>query len=259
MRCQFSETQFAFCYVFELIAKYPKLMPLFPNTVQEGRKGGGYDVEIDGSLFLQFKIPEYLTRDKKYKIKIDTKIGKKEHNQFTLLKELKRNKPANIVYYCAPKFHEEEKLRELYHAQGIENNSAHFPIEQFPDNGKHHNLKYEYEYEYELDQDGKSIEIINTKEPNTFGLLYSKPIKISSYSDVFSIGYQPDPMPLKRKANILIKEIVNKTKYIPYNNNIINDVDWLFSVLLLHYNILWIPIKSNEEKNHALSCNCPNS
>ncbi|MBI2792322.1 MAG: hypothetical protein HYX61_10205 [Gammaproteobacteria bacterium] len=222
MKCEFSETQFAFCYVFELINNNPErfVMPWFPNTVQEGREGGGYDVNINGSLFLQFKIPEYLKTKQKYKIKIDT-----NHKQYVLLKELKR--PANLVYYCAPKFHEEYKIRELYNDKMIGENSVLFPIEEFPNDGEYHKLKYEY----------------ISGENHTYGVLSSDPKKISSVSDVFSGNFKPDRMSLNQKANFVLNNIVSKIEHIP-NVKQINDVDWLFSLLLLHYNILWIPIKS---------------
>jgi hypothetical protein len=87
-------------------------------------------------LFLQFKIPVYL-KDNKYQIKINTK-----DNQFQLLKKLKR--PANLVYYAAPKFHESERMQEFYLTDKIENNSILFSVDQFPDDGEYHRLKYEY-------------------------------------------------------------------------------------------------------------------
>ena len=60
-KCEFSETQFSFCFTFEYIKMfYPSgPIPIFPNTVKEGREGGGYDVKVDGNIFLQFKIPKF--------------------------------------------------------------------------------------------------------------------------------------------------------------------------------------------------------
>ncbi|MBS0289800.1 MAG: hypothetical protein JSS07_07190 [Proteobacteria bacterium] len=243
MKCEFSETQFAFSFVWELIRKYPNrfIMPWFPNTVQEGREGGGYDVKIDlnqnisGSLFLQFKIPEYLKSKQKYKIKIET-----NHNQFRLLKSLKR--PANLVYYCTPKFHKEDEIKNFFNSSSIEGNSALFSIEEFPNDGEYHKLIYEYKPEEIKAIESISIVNHNSTEINTYGILSSVPMAISIFSGVFSVNFQTDQMTLIRKAEFILNNVVSKIESIP-NINKINDVDWLFSILLLRYNILWIPIK----------------
>lgn len=218
MKCDFSETQFAFCFTFEILKNYPNLvMPQFPNTVQEGRRGGGYDVAIDGSIFIQFKIPNYHKRKNDYKIKIDT-----ECKQHALLKELK--KPANCVYYAAPKFHTSDDLEKFYNSNLIERNSALFSIEDFPNNAVHKHVTF--------------------SRSGTQGTLHSNKESIDISQEIFSCksssSYLPDPMLLPVKAGYILDFIKNvdpaiNTKY--GKEKIVNEV---FSILLIKYNILWI-------------------
>lgn len=219
MKCDFSETQFAFCFTFEILQKYfpREIVPHFPNTVEEGRSGGGYDVSIDGSLFLQFKVPVYLKKGK-YKIKIHT-----EDEQFRLLKEL--NRPANLVYYSAPKFHTREDIENFYIKKQIENNSALFSIKNFPEDGAYHNLKYEYK-----------------DDNHSYGILSSEPKEIETLSNIFSIPYHPYQMLLSEKADFLL-EIIKKFDYNLCDSKVDNNIDRVFSILLNRYNILWIPLK----------------
>lgn len=220
-KCEFSETQFSFCFTFEILKTYPNLqMPNFPNTVQEGRAGGGYDVEINGSLFFQFKIPEYLQQDEKYRIKIITK-----DNQFKLLKKLKR--PANIVCYCAPKFYTCNEMENFYCTKQIESNSALFSIEHFPTEGNYHKLLYEYKKD----------------SLKSCGILSSDPKEIKISPGVFSNSYIESPMTLSEKANILWSIIKEINPELGKKESESNKTDRVFSVLLMHYNILWIPIK----------------
>jgi hypothetical protein len=59
--CEFSETQFSFCFTFEFIEKFSekKINPIFLSTRNEGQDNGGFDVNIDGNIFFQYKIPKY--------------------------------------------------------------------------------------------------------------------------------------------------------------------------------------------------------
>lgn len=219
-KCEFSETQFAFCFTFEILRNNPNLkMPQFPNIVQEGRKGGGYDVMIDGSIFIQFKIPVYRQNKDEYQIKIDT-----ECKQHSLLKELK--KPANCVYYAASKFHLLSEFEKYYNENRIEDNAALFSIESFLDSTEVHK------------------HITYTKD-SAYGFLHSVDKQISMARGIFpcksSPSYRPDHMELSKKAKFILKFIQNidSSVNIKYGNEkIINEV---FSILLIQYNILWIP------------------
>jgi hypothetical protein len=134
--CEFSETQFSFCFSFEYIKQFFPFVPLpiFPNTVDEGRVGGGYDVQINGNIYFQFKIPLYYDlvsnfwrRDwnvfghEYYKIKLDT-----DGYQFKLLKDLQA--PGNEVYYATPEFHTSRDLSTNYISDKIVSNSGIFSL-----------------------------------------------------------------------------------------------------------------------------------
>lgn len=231
MKCEFTETQFSFLFTFEILRRYPERlkMPWFPNTIQEGREGGGFDVRIDiennftitGSLFFQFKIPTYLKKDKKYKIVVDTK-----GRQFHLLKKLRDKGPANLIYYAAPKFHTCERLESFYTNNTVEMNSALFYISDFPTDSAYHQLKYEY---YDIDN------------KQSYGILHSDPLYIEISKDIFSNNYTPFQMSLSEKARYILSLIQEIDSSIRYDNTA-HIINYVFSILLVRYNILWVPI-----------------
>lgn len=237
-KCEFSETQFSFCFTFEYLKSlYPKkVLPLFPNTVEEGRQGGGYDVKIGENLFFQFKIPQYYynnsgnTRGKNrcavfgpdchdcYKIDIAS-------SQFGLLKTLKAKDAANRVYYSAPNFHLENELFEHYAAASTTSNSSHFPIENFPgDLNGFHKLVYSPNYNY--------------------GVLCSEPVQIAKADNI-----NPSVSFPKENTGLSLLEHALKIKYeldhtfIPLN--IQNEeifIKRVYAELLLKENIFWFPV-----------------
>lgn len=261
MKCEFSETQFAFNYTFEILRRYSNLqIPFFPNTIQEGQDGGGYDVRCDfkvkGSLFLQFKIPSYIKNKNKYKIIIKNKQF--EQLRDLVLQELKFNKPANLVYYVAPRFHSRDNLENFYYDNTIEFNSALFPVGEFPNLDKsQHTLVYSYTKEelhrlrvplYELHESGPTEQFPENAHrlpsndiEKTYGIINSEPkgIEISPY--IFPKSYKGDEMFLSAKATFLINKIKKIDPNFPEKENV-DSAKWLFSVLINRYNILWIPI-----------------
>lgn len=141
IQCGFSETQFSFCFTFEYMrSNLPAIpFPLFPNTVVEGRDGGGFDVKVGENIFFQFKIPKrgnsVSNSQRKfrnvfngdwYEVKIDT-----NSNQFRLLKELANNS-MNEVYYAMPNFHMLCKMRKYYAEGLVERNSSIFNLRDLP-------------------------------------------------------------------------------------------------------------------------------
>lgn len=237
--CQFSETQFSFCFTFEYIKQFlPTIpLPIFPNTVQEGQKGGGYDVDIAGSIFFQFKIPAYYDKVSNffrkywdvfcksyYKIKIDT-----NQMQFRLLKDLKSS--TNQVFYATPKFFDMSDLAMHYANDKIVVNSALFPIENFPSPGSdHHNLIY--------------------RPDNTFGRLFSDPIDIK-----IVLARHPLELFSRRERNLTIYEEAQQIRDILLKGNYMIHGDFLFNsdlptqlvkevytVLLTNYDIHWYPV-----------------
>lgn len=247
MKCEFSETQFAFFYTFEILKKYPNklLSPWFPTTVEEGRSGGGFDAElqytsdfrkdvqkISGSLFLQFKRPDCLRGRPSYRIKIDGK-------QLELLKQLKR--PANMVFYCAPLFHEKAKIMTYYFGDEIEAHSVLFPIEEFEDVTGDHKLRYV------CGDDNTTKKKLAESElrggvTGRYGILNSEPQNIRVVPNILSERYKPDPMSLSEKASILFGIIKNVDDGINNVSNGGNIIKLVFSFLLIQHNILWIPL-----------------
>lgn len=207
-------------------------MPLFPTTNQE--KKLGYDVNIGGSLFLQFKRPSYLKSEKIYQISL------KNEEQFKILYNLKLNKPANKVFYAAPIFYKLRDFKNFYLNKTIEENSALFPLEGFtpPPNNGYHKLKYEYH----ISNVNQSVPLTNldAQPKGTYGILNSDPISIETLHNIFSESDKRDVMPLVEKADFLIKNVIPRSVELDFE--IENSVDRLFSILLVRYNILWIPI-----------------
>jgi hypothetical protein len=232
MALKFSETQFSFCYVFEILKKYPKLMPIFPTLREE--KYLGYDVKIGGSLFLQFKRPKYLANNK-YQIKL-------ARDQFQILYNLKLNKPANKVFYVAPIFHTLQDMRNFYVTGKIEENSAHFPLENFPASfsAKSHLLNYEHDASVSAQPNSIPLTINGSMPKGTYGVLNSEPVSVNTEHRVITEQDARDPMKLSEKTDFLLKEVIPENVSNKYEYD--NEVDKLYSILLVEYNILWIPI-----------------
>lgn len=108
--------------------------PVFPSLYQEGRPGGGYDVNIPLSgtpLFLQFKLSHYLWRSNAlewdlflspyYRMYLRPLRHSLQHN---LLMELEADN--NEVYYAAPAFYTVDELNEAYIAGNVIDRTAFF-------------------------------------------------------------------------------------------------------------------------------------
>lgn len=242
--CQFSETQFAFCFTFEYIRQFFPfvLLPIFPNTVQEGRAGGGYDVQINGNIYLQFKIPIYydlvsnffrkywdVFGHEYYKIKLET-----NKEQFRLLKDLQD--PTNNVYYATPEFHTSSQLGRLYSTDSIVTNSALFPIENFPGHGSgHHHLIYSPRHSCGR-LFSEPTDIKKTKLIHPFELFPDKKTDLTIYEQARQI------------SNILRKGEYKTIEDIWFNDNKRDQfVKDIYTVLLTKYDIHWYPIISSRQ------------
>jgi hypothetical protein len=107
--------------------------PEFPSLRKEGSNEGGYDIKIPlqaVAVFFQFKVPQVLQRDSYlrptgfplpyYRIPLRTKTP----NQHKLLLDLEsRNE---LVFYAAPKFHQDQSLDRHYRNSEVASNSAFF-------------------------------------------------------------------------------------------------------------------------------------
>lgn len=139
MKPDFSEFSYGYAVTEELVHRHYATViaaPKFPSLFDEGKTGGGYDVEIPLSgipVFLQFKTSDCLAR-----------VNAKEHrsghlnipyyrmhlrptkhsNQHNLL--LKLEAAGHVVFYIAPEFHHFAELNSFYLSRTIVTHSAAF-------------------------------------------------------------------------------------------------------------------------------------
>ena len=132
-----SEFSYGFALTQELIAlagEPLRAAPIFPSLIEEGRAGGGYDVNLDipgFPLFLQFKRSDcMISRRAKeiqqgcnlnlpfYRLKITERSRSAQHD---MLLELDNGK--NEVFYAAPRFHTVTELNAAYLAAAVSHRS----------------------------------------------------------------------------------------------------------------------------------------
>jgi hypothetical protein len=236
--CEFSETQFSFCFTFEYLKQFLPIIPLpiFPNIREEGRMGGGYDVRINGNIYFQFKIPNYYNKRSNfnkywnvfkheyYKIKLET-----DKNQYKFLKALQS--PNNLVYYVTPEFHLLNELSNNYNADTIGSNSALFSIENLPPYGSgYHNLIY------------------SPRHP--LGHLFSAPVSIKKtillnpleYFSRRNAGLTIYQQALLTRGIILDGEYQINKSFELNPNQPIRLVKEIYTILLTNFNLHWYPI-----------------
>lgn len=140
MKCEFSEMQFVFGIMNELVnrcwsTRKGWMAPKFPSQRQE--KELGYDVKIKGAvrtLFFQFKVPEKKTTSKGkywttfwgpyYEFQIWPDNVTHQHNE---LVALANSDPRHKVYYCSPGFHTNAEFEENYRCKTISQKSIYVP------------------------------------------------------------------------------------------------------------------------------------
>ncbi|MCC4211024.1 hypothetical protein [Vibrio parahaemolyticus] len=148
MKPQFSEFTYGYTVVEELSRNGFTAVPTFPTLVEEGRDGGGYDVEIEMGgfpFFLQFKRSDYLSRANAkyhnvfnspyYRFNLHALRHSRQHN---LLLHLERC--GNPVFYVAPKFHTNLEMQNHYFARSVCKSSiwiAPTEIGSLPDDDEH--------------------------------------------------------------------------------------------------------------------------
>src|ERR1051326_2672880 len=126
MTPEISEFSYGFALTNELVGwMHLRAAPIFPSLIEEGRKGGGYDVKLDQTgvpLFLQFKRAEHMVRRSAREFACVRQIEPTfdvpffrfpvmeawRSLQHELLLEL--DQAPNVVFYAAPRFH---KLHEI--------------------------------------------------------------------------------------------------------------------------------------------------
>lgn len=153
MKCEFSETQFVFGIMSELVNRcWGKnkgwQTPFFPTQRQE--KTLGYDANINGTtrvLFFQYKVPEkMITRKAKhwkafgmpyYEFHLWPDDISHQHNK---LVELANADPRNRVYYCSPGFNTVKEFEHNYYNNTISKKSIYVPcktLAKISGNDKH--------------------------------------------------------------------------------------------------------------------------
>ncbi len=158
MEAQFGEFQFAYSITREIEDKiiFSNLglgMPHIPNLREE--QGGGFDVSFKGnivSVFLQYKIPEKLTRStasewremsgkKYYRFHLYPASHSPQHNN---LCRLARKSRRNQVFYCAPAFIEYEQLADFHNLRCVSQNSVFINCYYLPEieEDDRHNICY---------------------------------------------------------------------------------------------------------------------
>lgn len=109
------------------------IAPRFPNLKEEGLQGGGYDVKIPTCpvpLFLQFKIPQIISRSSRLKPEEFSVPYYRMHlrtqhtNQHAMLRSLES--AENLVYYATPLFDSNTDLDEHCSSHAVVEHSAFF-------------------------------------------------------------------------------------------------------------------------------------
>ncbi len=247
--CQFSETQFSFCFTFEYIKQFFPFVPLpiFPNTVDEGRAGGGYDVQINGNLYFQFKIPVYYDKvsnfwrrdwdvfgHEYYKIKLET-----DEEQFRLLKILQS--PSNEVYYSTPSFHTSADLSTFYSSDNIVANSSLFSIDSLPPHGSgHHHLVYSPAHNWgRLFSDPVDVKVI--KAINPFELFPDNKYELTIYEQALRIVGQLREGQFKLSGNFDFN-----------SNQPAQLVRQVYTTLLTDFDVHWYPVISRQQNRRRI-------
>lgn len=131
MKSNFSETQFQFAILHEMVNKSLPFDIFLPNTISETKLG--YDAKIINSkgipVFYQFKISEYLFNNGKESVDMGGsyfrfhtyKIKNNKLNQHNLLCEL--NKVFRNVFYVAPCFYKIEDFQKFFKCGNINGHS----------------------------------------------------------------------------------------------------------------------------------------
>jgi hypothetical protein len=129
---QISEFSYGFALTNEIVAWAPlKVAPIFPSLIEEGKVGGGYDVELDMPgvpLYLQFKRGYRMTRRsakevKQYKKRLNIPFHRfyitdsGTSDQHAMLVALDDGK--SDVFYAAPRFDRIAEINDAWAAKEV--------------------------------------------------------------------------------------------------------------------------------------------
>lgn len=138
MKAEFSEFTYGYSLVHELVDSLScTAVPIFPSLIEEGKKGGGYDVKLLSKkgklLYLQFKLSDWMkarnAREYKipghslslpyYRFEITSRRISKQHK---LLLALESVEP--LTFYAAPAFHLIEEINAHWNKSSATPNSV---------------------------------------------------------------------------------------------------------------------------------------
>ena len=138
MKAEFSEFTYGYSLVHELVDTLScTAVPIFPSLIEEGKKGGGYDVKLLSRkgklLYLQFKLSDWMKRRnaREYKIpghslslpyfrfEVTSRSISKQHK---LLLALESVEP--LTFYAAPAFHLIEEINAHWKQSSATPNSV---------------------------------------------------------------------------------------------------------------------------------------
>ena len=139
MKAEFSEFTYGFSLVNELAKALPcTAVPIFPSLLEEGKEGGGYDVELllskkGKTLYLQFKLSDWMkarsAREYKipghslslpyYRFEITSNQISKQHS---LLLSLEDDQP--LTFYAAPAFHLNDEINSHWDSDSVTRDSV---------------------------------------------------------------------------------------------------------------------------------------
>ncbi len=154
MHPDISEFSYGYALTETLVANTPvrlRAAPVFPSLIEEGRKGGGYDVKLPfpgTPLFLQFKLSHRMVRNSAIEVQqgvLQTPFFRmhlrptKHSQQHPMLLELESKGAA--VFYAAPYFHTPSELNDAYIKREVVRRSIFVKpseIGVLPDKDDHH-------------------------------------------------------------------------------------------------------------------------
>jgi hypothetical protein len=253
VKAEFSEFTYGFSVIRELSEKYSfSEVPIFPSLIDEGKIGGGYDVnaEIEGiPFFLQFKLSEYLERASSlhygtflapyYRFKLHKNNGYNQHN---LLVQLE--KQGNPVFYTAPAFREKKILSLNYFNKDIVKNSiwiSPLDIGSINDTSQHYvcfekSLKRSYFFSEPVTISNKLN--FDENDDNHPFVKYLETFEVAKTQTWEQLYYQMLSMikNLDRKSYILIKEY--SRKHLNYQDKVKEISLLFFGTEILLFNIM---------------------
>jgi hypothetical protein len=193
---EISEFSYGFALINELVGLTPlTAAPIFPSLIEEGKKGGGYDVRLDLPaipLYLQFKCAHFMTRGtakevKAYKLRLAIPFFRfhisdpSKSDQHALLLEL--DDGTCDVFYAAPRFHKLLEINDVWAKGAVAANSVFVrPSSIGTLAGKRHSVSYDAH--------------------RTFVCSSPRPVKhfeFSSLVEQFSRRLQEDDRPLRSR------------------------------------------------------------